>query len=132
VSNLQAVSRLKSSVNREPADARREGATSLPHSGAPLSSKGSEAGAVSAALKLTADDVDSKVAELCAQLDKLDQPHASLPRLPRPAPPTAPHSPTTSWLLERQEALVIGQTDCGMLSFTNDELRTHLREPSRR
>lgn len=32
------------------------------------------------------------------------------------------------WLLGTQEAIVIGHTDCGMLTFTNDELRERLRE----
>ncbi len=31
-------------------------------------------------------------------------------------------------LLGTQEAFVIGHTDCGMLTFSNDELRTSLRE----
>jgi carbonic anhydrase len=32
------------------------------------------------------------------------------------------------WLLGTQEALVIGHTDCGMLTFTNDELHARLRD----
>ncbi len=34
------------------------------------------------------------------------------------------------WLLGTREALVIGHTDCGMLTFTNAELRTRLAEES--
>ena len=32
------------------------------------------------------------------------------------------------WLLGTQEALVIGHTDCGMLTFTNDQLRRKLAD----
>jgi carbonic anhydrase len=32
------------------------------------------------------------------------------------------------WLLGTQEAVVIGHTDCGMLTFTNDQLRARLAE----
>jgi carbonic anhydrase len=32
------------------------------------------------------------------------------------------------WLLGTQEVIVIGHTDCGMLTFTNDVLRERLRE----
>jgi carbonic anhydrase len=32
------------------------------------------------------------------------------------------------WLLGTQEALVIGHTDCGMVTFTNDVLRDKLRD----
>ncbi len=32
------------------------------------------------------------------------------------------------WLLGTQEAVVIGHTDCGMLTFTNDQLRTKLAD----
>ena len=32
------------------------------------------------------------------------------------------------WLLGTQEAIVIGHTDCGMLTFTDDQLRERLRE----
>jgi carbonic anhydrase len=32
------------------------------------------------------------------------------------------------WLLGTQEAIVIGHTDCGMLTFTNDQLREKLSD----
>ena len=32
------------------------------------------------------------------------------------------------WLLGTQQVIVIGHTDCGMLTFTNDALRERLRE----
>jgi carbonic anhydrase len=32
------------------------------------------------------------------------------------------------WLLGTQEAVVIGHTDCGMLTFTNDQLREKLAD----
>jgi carbonic anhydrase len=35
------------------------------------------------------------------------------------------------WLLGTQEALVIGHTDCGMLKFTNEDLRTKLADEAR-
>jgi carbonic anhydrase len=34
------------------------------------------------------------------------------------------------WLLGTQEAVVIGHTDCGMLTFSNEQLRQKLREES--
>ena len=34
------------------------------------------------------------------------------------------------WLLGTQEAIVVGHTDCGMLTFTNDDLRAKLADES--